>query len=88
MFDMIDIDFWQHLLLATWLFLMIGRWLNKKYTMMIVMSIGMGYEFFYDYLFNLSSYQNLQHFLKDSLMDLGAALIACVFCIMVIKDTK
>ena len=82
---MIDIDFYQHLFLATWLFLIIGRWLHKKYTMMVVMGTAIVWEIA-EIFYNLDAYSNFMHWKKDTLMDLLAALIACIFCVLIIKD--
>ena len=82
-----DIDFYQHLTLATWLFIIVYRWLHKKYSMMVVMGIAIGYEFI-TYFFELDNYANIQHWKLDTLLDLGAALLGCVFCILAIKDKK
>jgi hypothetical protein len=38
--------------------------------------------------YNLDAYANLMHWKKDTLMDLGAALIANIFCITILKDKK
>jgi hypothetical protein len=82
---MIDIDFYQHLLLATWLFLISARWLSKRYTMMIVMGTAILWEAS-EYFYNLDAYSNIMHWKKDTLIDLLAAIIACVFCVLTIKD--
>ena len=82
-----DIDFYQHLVLATWLFLISYRWLNKKFSLMVVMSVAIVYEFI-TYFFETGNYANIKHWKLDTLLDLGAALIACGFCILVIKDKK
>ena len=82
-----DIDFYQHLSLALILFLFVYRWLHKKYTMMVVMGTAIGYEFI-TYFFEIDNYANLQHWKLDTILDLGAALLGCVICVLIIKDTK
>ena len=82
-----DIDFYQHLILATWLFLIAYRWLNKKYSLMVVMGIAVVYEFI-TYFFELDNYMNIKHWKLDTLMDLGAALISCMVCILLLKDRE
>ena len=82
-----DIDFYQHLVLATWLFVISYRWLRKKYSVMVVMGVAVLWEV-REYFYNLDAYANLKHWKLDTLLDLGAALIACVFCVLIIKDNK
>lgn len=84
---MIDIDFYQHLFLATWLFLILARWLHKKYNMMAVMGTAILWEAA-EYFYNLDAYSNTMHWKKDTLMDLLAAVIACVFCVLILKEKK
>ena len=82
-----DIDFYQHLVLATWLFIVVHRWLHKKYTMMVVMGVAIVWEVA-EYFYNLDAYANIHHWKLDTLLDLGAALLGCVFCVLIIKDEK
>ena len=82
-----QIDFWQHLTLAIVLFLIVYRFLHKKYTMMVVMGVAVIYEAI-TYFFELGDYANLHHWKVDTLLDLGAALIACIFCVLILKDKK
>ena len=82
-----DIDFYQHLILATWLFLIAYRWLYKKYTVVVVMGVAILWEVA-EYFYNMDAYSNIMHWKKDTLLDLGAALIACVLCVLILKDKQ
>ena len=81
---MIDIDFYQHLFLATWLFLIGWRWLNKQLTTLSVLGIALLWEMA-EYFYNLSEYANVKHFLMDSLFDILAAVLAIIFCILILR---
>ena len=82
-----DIDFYQHLVLATWAYLIAYRWLNKKYSLMAVMGVAVLWEFS-EYFYNLDAYSIIKHWKLDTLMDLGAAIISCMVCILILKDKK
>ena len=82
-----DIDFYQHLVLATWLFVILFRWFNKQKAFLFTMTVALLWEFA-EYFYNLDAYKNIKHWKLDTLYDLGAALIACVICIFLLKDKK
>lgn len=82
-----DIDFYQHLVLATWLFLIVYRWLHKKYTFMAVMGVAIIYEVI-TYFIEYENYSGWNHYAKDTLLDLGAALTSCFVCTVILKDKK
>jgi hypothetical protein len=84
---MIDIDFYQHLLLATWLFAIVFRWLNKRYTTIVVLGIAVLWEGA-EYFYNLDAYSNIDHWMLDTLYDLIAATIGCIVCLVVLKEKK
>ena len=82
-----DIDFYQHLILATWLFILLYRWLYKQLTMILVLAIGLMWEMA-EYFYNMDAYSGFKHYFLDSLFDMAAALIAFLVCIFILKDKK
>ena len=84
---MTDIDFYQHLLLATWLFIILFRWLNKRNSMLIVLGVAVIWEGA-EYFYNLDAYTSLDHWQLDTLYDLIAATIGCLVCMVVLKEKR
>ncbi len=82
---MFDIDFYQHMILATWLFIIAFRWYRKLQAFIIVLGVAIAWEAA-ELLYNLDAYSGFNHFLRDTLYDLIAALIACTISILLLKD--
>jgi len=80
-----DIDFYQHLFLATWLYTILFRWFDKQRVFLFTMGVAIVWEVT-EYFYNLDAYANIQHWKLDTLLDLGAALIACFVCTLILKD--
>ena len=82
------IDYWSvwHLLLATWLFLILHRFLHDlQAAFACTMAIALAWEL-QELIWNRKAYANMKAQLKNSLIDIGMALIACVFCALVIGE--
>lgn len=79
-----DIDFYQHLILATWLCLILNIWLEKRWAFGGTVLIGLLWEVA-EYFYNLDAYSSLKHYLKDSLLDMGAAVLAVGVLMIILK---
>ena len=90
----IDIDFYQHLILATYLFIIILRWIPANWMLyrterkrtafmytMIIAIIWEGAEYFY----NRGAYADMKHYLTDTATDLLAAAAACTIIVILFK---
>lgn len=84
---MFEIDFYQHLILATWLYLILQRWFTVNRTFFIVLGVAFLWDVA-EIFYNLEAYTDFNHYLKDTAYDLIAALIACIICWILQKRKK
>ena len=79
-----DIDFFYHMVLATWLFLILNILITKRWAFGVTIIVGLLWEVA-EYFYNLGSYSGLKHYLKDSLLDMGAAVLAVTVLVIILK---
>jgi hypothetical protein len=84
---MFDIDFYQHLVLATWLFMLLNRWWRKQVVLLLVLGIALLWEIA-EYFYNLDSYSGFKHYFMDTMFDMLAALIACLVCVLIMNKKQ
>ena len=91
-----QVDFWQHMTIASYIY--VGLWAlmspklqlykSKNRTVFLyTMVVALLHEFL-EYFWNFDSYENMTHYLLDSMTDLGAALISCFFFAIILKDKQ
>ena len=83
------IRYWEvwHLVLSFPAFLIVYRFFDKQRSFFAVMGLAMLWEIV-EYFTGLNAYSNVKHFLLNSYKDLGMALIGCLICITLLKDSK
>ena len=79
-----DVDFFYHMVLATWLCLILNIWFNKRWASIFTIAVGLVYEGF-DLWLNQGAYSGIKHHLKDSLFDIGAAVLAVGVLLIILK---
>ena len=79
-----DVDFFYHMVLATWLCLILNIWFNKRWASIFTITVGIVYEGF-DLWLNQDAYRGIKHHLKDSLLDIGAAVLAVGVLMIILK---
>jgi len=79
-----NVDFYYHMVLATWLCLILNIWFSKRWASIFTIVVGLVYEEI-DLWLNQGAYSGIKHHLKDSLFDMAAAVLAVGVLMIILK---
>jgi len=90
-------DFWQHMVLGAYVWMLLWVYLPEKWQLyqskkrtlfLYVMLVAVLYDGS-EYFWNMDAYGGgFQHYMKDTITDLVAVLISCLFFIIILKEKK
>lgn len=92
-----DIDFYQHMILGLYVFMLLYEFLPEKWQLyesrkrtvfLYTMTIALLYEAS-EIFWNLDAYQGgMKHFLRDTMYDMGGVLVVCFSLVIIIRNKK